>query len=361
MAWSVPVIAAASGIAQAAASDGTEPQVDLYTIARNPTEDPDSISFGGNDTFHGTRELTFRITYGNHGPDPMPAGAQVNVSLPFDDLWDADTLVAIPSDGYTLTAISPFTTTVPGAKDGYPDMQRKVLPFQVEQEIPAGGQFDVFYRIVLNDRVTTASDFYRVRTASNIYVAGRATDTDGINNSDYADDYVRYNPRMNVDARSMAFLPIEPADATEPTRSYYQGPRSLSFNAIYTNDGPGVLPEGSKITFQLPFSATWETDTFGIVANPYNMALTLEGRESIDLGVNGAYAYRWTYVLDEPIQSGQVLSLTFGIMLNDVKTAATGGTTNARVRTNVIVVGATDTNPGNDGGASDLMYVNGKL
>lgn len=188
--WSVPVVAAAVAAPLAAAS--TTPQVNLWSTARLPASRDGVHTVGGvtNDYYQGPRTAAFTYTFGNLGPDTLPAGAMVTIGLPFAAIWTTAALTITNSDGYALTPAGTRTQTI---DEGPPLAVRQLWDFVLGSPLASGASFTVNFSVPMNDTSNTATDFYRVRTTSNFQPGSDATDTDTANNADYSDNYAYFN------------------------------------------------------------------------------------------------------------------------------------------------------------------------
>ncbi len=61
-----------------------------------------------------------------------------------------------------------------------------------------------------------------------------------------------------VDLSSQARVPNEARSGVNNGTSYWQGPRTLTFDFTYTNSGPDPLPAGAMVSIGLPFAAAWD-------------------------------------------------------------------------------------------------------
>lgn len=351
-AWSVPVVALAAATPAAAASTG-QPQVNLWTQSRNPNEVIDFNSVENTPVYQGARPLTFTVTYGNLGPAPMPPGALVDFALPLAAVWGGISIDSVTSN-YSLNYLGRDEVEVPSEPD-QADLTRAIWSYTVEQAIPAGGKFDVVFRVPLNDTVSESTDYWKVRTRSTINI-GAADVVDAVpdNNQDYSDTNVHYNHRMYVDLASTVALPADPT-GTYINDPYYSGPGRRTFDATFTNNGTEALPAGSEITMQLPFDTIWTT--FDIDRNPSSIGLTSAGSETVSLG-GDAVARRWIYTVSESVAAGGSFDITFGAWLTVDHTTASNNL-RARAKTQFRVGSAMATDATNDSlGNSEFAYFN---
>ncbi|QPZ37445.1 hypothetical protein [Paramicrobacterium chengjingii] len=338
----------------AAAASTTQPQVNLWTQARNPNESISFTSSGGVPVYQGARTLTYTITYGNYGPETMPAGALVSFSLPLDAVWGSIGISSV-SNSYSLAFIGRTATDVSTDPDE-PNLKRAVWSYTVNEAIPAGMSFDVVFTVPLNDTVSESTDYWKVRTRSTINI-GAADVVEAVpeNDLDYSDTYVHYNHRMNVDLASTARRPVEARDGVYQGDPYYSGPGRLTFIASYANNGTETLPAGSEITFQLPFDGIWTN--FNIDANPSGRNITYLKEEQISLG-GTAKGRLWTYTVNERVAPGASFNVTFGAFLSEKHTTASNDL-KARIKTTFKVGSAMATDLTNDSGSeSGLTYFN---
>ena len=192
LAWSAPVAMITTALPAVAAS---LPQVDLTTTARLPRESRNGVHNGLN-YYQGPRSLTFRITYANLGPDPMPAGAQIRFGLPIPLIWNTAgfEILEDPSNkGLTLTGTDQMDISTPGNPTAY----RHVWNFTVATPIAVGESFEIIYRVPLTGQSNAASNYYRTAVWSQINTgATGAQDVDSSNNTSRS-DFAFFN-RTNV-------------------------------------------------------------------------------------------------------------------------------------------------------------------
>lgn len=186
-AWSIPVMAAAVAVPLAAAS--TEPQINLWSTARLPSSAADGV-YLGNNYYQGPRSLAFTYTFGNLGPDTLPAGALLTIGLPFASIWQTATLSITNSDGY---ALSPAGTRTENIATEPVLAVRQLWDFTLGTPLPAGASFTVSFTVQMNATSNTATDYWQVRTTSYFQTGTGVTDTDPSNNNDYADNYAYFN------------------------------------------------------------------------------------------------------------------------------------------------------------------------
>ncbi|HMR48070.1 MAG TPA: hypothetical protein PKE40_04440 [Arachnia sp.] len=187
-AWAVPVIAAGAATPLAAATVET---VDLTSRARIPNETRSGTT-GGLDQWTGPRNLTFTYDYFNNGPATLLAGATVSIGLPFAAIWDTDTMTATLG-GTSLTLLTTSTESFGSA--GNPEAFRRWWDFALPVPLAPGGSVTVEYAVHLNGTSNAATQFYQVRTVSDIAVgASGATENILDNNRDFSDVYIRFNP-----------------------------------------------------------------------------------------------------------------------------------------------------------------------
>lgn len=112
--------------------------VDLWSIAHDPTEDPNTLLPGNIGSYQGPEWLHFQFRYGNNGPDTLPAGALIAIDLPFGTIWDS-TKTTISSDPtgknpvFVSTQAEPYNGPNPDAKFAY---QR--WTYRIDQPLPPG-------------------------------------------------------------------------------------------------------------------------------------------------------------------------------------------------------------------------------
>lgn len=188
-AWAVPSIVIASAAPAFAAS--TTPEVNLWSRARLPLEARDG-EYNGDNYYQGPRTLTFRYTYGNLGPDALPAGATISIGLPFSEIWDGPPSIVADPQGKSPTYFSTSAETI-GTE---PNLVRRWWNFQVPTTIGAGEQFTIDFRIDMNSTSNTATNFYKARPFADIRV-GSAEATEAAanlgNNRSNADNYAFFN------------------------------------------------------------------------------------------------------------------------------------------------------------------------
>lgn len=190
VAWSAPAAVAVSATPAFAASNPVppRPRVNLWTQAFVPNETRDGLH-NTEPYYQGPRTLTFTFTYGNFGPDAMPAGAIISLDLPFASIWGAPTISGDPA-GKGPVFVS--ATNWEGATD--PLMMRRTWDYRLSAPVAAGTQFQITYRIALEATFNTATNHYRARPLSRIGVGAVAvTETTSDNNSDYTDTYMFFN------------------------------------------------------------------------------------------------------------------------------------------------------------------------
>ena len=188
--WSVPVVAAAVATPLAAAS--TTLQVDLWSTARLPIDPDGTLTVDGNthNYYQGPRTATFTYTFGNDGPDDLPAGAMITIGLPFAAIWTTDSLTITNPGGYALAEVDTRTQTI---DEGPPRATRQLWDFTLGSPLASGAFFNVTFEVQMNGTSNTATDFYRVRTTSDFRPGAGATDPDLANNSDFSDSYAFFN------------------------------------------------------------------------------------------------------------------------------------------------------------------------
>lgn len=188
--WSVPVVAAAVAAPLAAAS--TAPEVDLWSTARLPSAPDGTHTVDGNTNsyYQGPRTATFTYTFGNLGPDALPAGAMITIGLPFAAIWTTNSLTITDSAGYALADAGTRTQTI---AEGPPLAVRQLWDFTLASPLASGASFNVDFTAQMNGTSNTATDFYRVRTTSDFRAGAGVTDTDSANNSDFSDNYAFFN------------------------------------------------------------------------------------------------------------------------------------------------------------------------
>ncbi|MDP3952247.1 hypothetical protein, partial [Microbacterium sp.] len=187
--WSVPVVAAAVATPLAAAS--TTLQVDLWSTARLPVDRDGTHTVDGNthNYYQGPRTATFTYTFGNDGPDALPAGARIAIGLPFAAIWTTDSLTFTDQGGYVLDPVGTRTENIAVE----PVAVRQLWDFVLASELASGTFFNVTFTVEMNGTSNTATDFYRVRTTSGFQPGAGVTDVDLANNSDFSDSYAFFN------------------------------------------------------------------------------------------------------------------------------------------------------------------------
>ncbi|PPF43603.1 hypothetical protein C5B85_12960 [Pseudoclavibacter sp. AY1F1] len=188
-AWAAPVIAVSVATPFAAASGSI--LVDLASTARLPIEASNG-SYLADPYYQGPRVLTFRATYRNNGPDALPAGGIIQFGLPFAAIWVTDSLTIIEDTSGRNPAFT-GTSTADISIPGSPAALRRIWSFQLPTPLAAGASFDLVFRVELNGVSNTATNFYRVRSYTNIGVgATGAIETDPANNPGYS-NYAYFN------------------------------------------------------------------------------------------------------------------------------------------------------------------------
>ncbi|MBN7794122.1 hypothetical protein [Microbacterium esteraromaticum] len=193
-AWSAPVVAMAVAVPSAAASTVPAPQVDAWAQAHMPLEAPSGTIDGTYNYYTGPRVLSYRMAYGNNGPDPIPAGATVTIDLPFAALWDVGTMQVVED----LSGVAP--TFVGGTAVAYDGVNENAnfnywrWNFHLGRAIEPGESFTLTYRVSLTAATTAASDTFRVRSRATIAVGGTgAQDTNTTNNVGHSAAFTAYN------------------------------------------------------------------------------------------------------------------------------------------------------------------------
>ncbi|QHC69274.1 hypothetical protein [Rathayibacter sp. VKM Ac-2801] len=202
-AWSVPIVAAAIAAPLAAASTvPTDPQVDLATVVRRPTESPNGAVAGsgqhaGEPMYKGYRDLTFVTTYRNDGPDTVPAGAVIGFGLAFAGYWDSLAVQENPAS-IPLTDLGIDTSaTVPLEEDPSVQVHVKWWSQRVEKPLAPGEVFNLTYKAQLRDRPSNPSgvgfpkyDSLSMRSRSRITVGtSGAVDSNAGNDRDLSDRF----------------------------------------------------------------------------------------------------------------------------------------------------------------------------
>ena len=161
---------------------------------------------------------------------------------------------------------------------------------------------------------------------------------------------------VEVELFSEARLPVEARDGVHDGLNYYQGTRTLSFLATYTNSGPDDLPVGGHIDFGLPFASAWNTTSLSIIKDDAGMNPTALAPFTMDITAEGqptAFRQVWRFALNSPAPAGTSFEIAYQVTLNSTSTTATNGY-RARVYTNISTgsSGATETTTGNNAGYS---------
>ncbi|QHC72601.1 hypothetical protein [Rathayibacter sp. VKM Ac-2805] len=201
--WAAPVVAATIAAPLAAASTvPTDPQVDLATVVRRPTEAPDGAvsgggTFSGNPMYKGYRDLTFVATYRNNGPDTVPAGSVIGFGLAFAGYWDSLAVQENPAS-IPLTDLGIDTSaTTKLEEDPNVSVNIKWWSQRVEKPLAPGEIFNLTYKAQLRDRPSNPSgvgfpkyDSLSMRSRSRIMVGSSgAVDSNAENNRDVSDRY----------------------------------------------------------------------------------------------------------------------------------------------------------------------------
>ncbi|GAA2894960.1 hypothetical protein [Microbacterium esteraromaticum] len=184
-AWSIPAIAVAVAAPLTAASPA--PQVNLWSTARLPSG-PDG-TYRGESFYRGPRLTSFSYTFGNLGPDELPAGATLTIGLPFAAIWETSSFTIVGSDGYPLAASGTGTQEI-GTE---PLAVRQLWYFTLMAPLAPGASFTVNFTVQMNGTENTATNFYRVRTTSDFQPGSGVTDSDTGNNADFSDNYAYFN------------------------------------------------------------------------------------------------------------------------------------------------------------------------
>lgn len=197
-AWTTPAVLAAS--AAPAYASSTAPRVNLYSLAANATEPTDgNTNAGGFPYYQGERWLDYTVTYGNLGPDAMPAGAIISLGLPHPAIWDKGSITIPRPSGDPLNktpvAAGNRTEFVTPADGETPAFNRIWFDFEVTTPIPAGQTFQITYRIKLTATRNTSSMHWAVRDFSDISTGtADAVDTQLGNNRNRVEELRMYNP-----------------------------------------------------------------------------------------------------------------------------------------------------------------------
>lgn len=194
-AWGTPAVLIA-GASPAFAASTSSPQVNLYSLAANANESADGTRPSGVPYYEGPRTLTYTVTYGNRGPDVMPAGALIAIGLPHPAIWDAGSMrVTADPGGKGPVFTQQRTEFVTPATETAPAFNRSWFEFTLGQPIAVNESFSITYSITLTATSNTSSQGWSVRDFADIGVGGtNATETSTGDNRSRVEALRMYNP-----------------------------------------------------------------------------------------------------------------------------------------------------------------------
>ncbi|WDH78710.1 hypothetical protein PTQ19_14540 [Microbacterium esteraromaticum] len=156
-----------------------------------------------------------------------------------------------------------------------------------------------------------------------------------------------------VDLVATARHPID-SDGSHNSLAYYEGPRLCDFTFTFANEGPDVLPAGSRIELGVPFPSIWNLDSLTIVSSGAQ-TLVPAGRGTVDITTGDnptAYRQLFYFTVTTPVPVG-AFNVNFTIQMNGTQNTATNFyyvRTTARFTPGV---GANDIDPGNNADFAD--------
>lgn len=194
-AWTTPAVLAV-GAAPAFANSSV--RVNLYSLAANANEPIDGTTGGSNPYYSGARTLTYTVTYGNLGPDQMPAGAIVSLGLPHPQIWDESTIrVTNDPAGKRPVFLQQRTQAISAATPEVPAFNRSWFDFTLGEPIASGGSFTLTFSILLKAGGNTSSQHWAVRDFADIGVGATGVqDTQLANNQSRVEETRMYNPSV---------------------------------------------------------------------------------------------------------------------------------------------------------------------